>query len=207
MNRTTNYKLCQWERSDKVLMEDFNEDNAKLDAAIKGQANALEAERAARISAVQAARDACPLVVLRSVTLTASAPRYDLSLTGFSWDDYGEIIIYALLKSEKSHVKVSALLNNRTGSQLYSDSSSNRETLRDFDIYPSGFSAVCRILRSTGGFECLWTDNFYWKGTAYAQSRNWYLSRDEYTAMNFVCTNSNDALAAGTRFTILGIRA
>mgnify|MGYP001049631350 CR=1 FL=1 len=44
-NHTSNYRLCQWERSDKVLMEDFNADNAKIDAALAGKAegSALEA--------------------------------------------------------------------------------------------------------------------------------------------------------------------
>ena len=31
---TTNYNLCQWEPSDKVLRTEFNADNAKIDAAI-----------------------------------------------------------------------------------------------------------------------------------------------------------------------------
>lgn len=34
-NRTKNYNLSQWEKSDKVLMDDFNKDNEKIDAAIK----------------------------------------------------------------------------------------------------------------------------------------------------------------------------
>lgn len=34
-NHTENYGLSQWEKTDKVVMEDFNEDNAKIDAAIK----------------------------------------------------------------------------------------------------------------------------------------------------------------------------
>ena len=35
MNRTTNYNLCQFEESDRVQRTDFNEDNVKIDAAIK----------------------------------------------------------------------------------------------------------------------------------------------------------------------------
>jgi len=35
-NHTANYNLCQWVPSDKVLRTDFNEDNAKLDAALAG---------------------------------------------------------------------------------------------------------------------------------------------------------------------------
>jgi len=34
-NHTQNYGLCQWEASDAVLREDFNADNAKIDAALK----------------------------------------------------------------------------------------------------------------------------------------------------------------------------
>ena len=31
INHTTNYQLCQWEATDKVLRTDFNEDNQKID--------------------------------------------------------------------------------------------------------------------------------------------------------------------------------
>ena len=43
MNHTTNYQLSQWVKSDQVLMEDFNADNAKLDAALTAQAGTLAA--------------------------------------------------------------------------------------------------------------------------------------------------------------------
>ena len=33
-NHTPNYQLSQWERDDRVLMDDFNADNAKIDAAL-----------------------------------------------------------------------------------------------------------------------------------------------------------------------------
>ena len=32
---TANYGLCQWQRSDKFLREEFNENNTKIDAALK----------------------------------------------------------------------------------------------------------------------------------------------------------------------------
>ena len=34
-NYTANYNLCQWEATDQVLRTDFNQDNAKIDAALK----------------------------------------------------------------------------------------------------------------------------------------------------------------------------
>ena len=38
MTETTNHHLSQWVKTDRVRMEDFNADNAKLDAAIAGKA-------------------------------------------------------------------------------------------------------------------------------------------------------------------------
>ena len=38
-NFTKHYSLSQWERSDKVLMDDFNADNAKIDAALAAKAD------------------------------------------------------------------------------------------------------------------------------------------------------------------------
>ena len=46
MKQTTNYKLSQWEKSDRIQMEDFNGDNAKLEAALKAQAGTLAAHGA-----------------------------------------------------------------------------------------------------------------------------------------------------------------
>ena len=42
-NHTTNYQLNQWEATDQVLRTDFNEDNAKIDAALKANADAIAA--------------------------------------------------------------------------------------------------------------------------------------------------------------------
>ena len=40
MNHTTNYNLNQWEAEDAVRREDFNADNAAIDAALKAVADA-----------------------------------------------------------------------------------------------------------------------------------------------------------------------
>ena len=34
MKQTSNYQLNQWEKTDRILMEDFNEDNRKIDEAL-----------------------------------------------------------------------------------------------------------------------------------------------------------------------------
>lgn len=40
-NHTQHYGLCQWEATDAVLRADFNEDNQKIDAALKTQAGSI----------------------------------------------------------------------------------------------------------------------------------------------------------------------
>lgn len=63
MKQTTNYNLSQWEINDRILMTDFNTDNAKIDAALhahdislaeKAKQADLTAEINARKSAVSA---------------------------------------------------------------------------------------------------------------------------------------------------------
>ena len=51
-NQTPNYKLNQWEKSDRIQMEDFNADNAKIDAAIKAEADARTSAVAALAATV-----------------------------------------------------------------------------------------------------------------------------------------------------------
>ena len=45
-NQTPNYALNQWERDDRVLMEDFNADNAKIDGALGALAEVTTAHGA-----------------------------------------------------------------------------------------------------------------------------------------------------------------
>ena len=60
-NHTTNYNLNQWEATDKVLRTDFNEDNAKIDAALKTNADAAAsaAETAASLTSQMAGKGNC----------------------------------------------------------------------------------------------------------------------------------------------------
>ena len=40
MQHTQNYQLSRWEKDDRIMMEDFNADNEKIDAALKAKADA-----------------------------------------------------------------------------------------------------------------------------------------------------------------------
>ena len=43
MEQTSNYQLNQWDKTDRIQMEDFNADNAKLEAALAQEATARTA--------------------------------------------------------------------------------------------------------------------------------------------------------------------
>lgn len=47
MNKTANFQLTQWEKTDRIMMEDFNRDNAAIDAALKANADGVAAAAAA----------------------------------------------------------------------------------------------------------------------------------------------------------------
>ncbi len=56
-SQTPNFGLSQWVKQDKVLMEDFNTDNAKIDAALKAGSDARAA-----LAAALATRGNCRVV-------------------------------------------------------------------------------------------------------------------------------------------------
>ena len=41
MNKTANFQLTQWEKTDRILMEEFNSDNEKIDTALKSNADGV----------------------------------------------------------------------------------------------------------------------------------------------------------------------
>ena len=53
-NYTENYGLCQWEATDQVLREEFNQDNAKVDTALEALDN-LVTQHGEQLSAQEAA--------------------------------------------------------------------------------------------------------------------------------------------------------
>ena len=72
-NHTTNYQLNQWEKSDRILMADFNADNQKIDAAIAGRLG--------------------PIQTIKSMTIDAQSSSLLLDLSDIAWDKWSIIAI------------------------------------------------------------------------------------------------------------------
>ena len=71
-NHTPNYSLNQWEPEDRVLRADFNADNAKIDAAIRGVAQKAEALSGSKADAA-ALEALAQRVTAQGTTLTEHA--------------------------------------------------------------------------------------------------------------------------------------
>ena len=83
-NQTANYALSQWVKSDQVRMENFNADNAKLDAALKA-AEQRSAGLDAKINATAAAAEQRSAAVAaaaeqRSAAVAAAAEKRSAAL-------------------------------------------------------------------------------------------------------------------------------
>lgn len=75
MNKTEKYQLNQWELTDRIQMEDFNSDNAKIDAALAEQAAELDTKASHTELAA-----AIPWVKIGEATLTAAAQTVSVSI-------------------------------------------------------------------------------------------------------------------------------
>ena len=72
MTKTANYQLNQWEKSDRIQMEDFNADNTKIDAALNNFSL---------------------LNKIREITTSAAASSIDVDISDISWNDWNFVLL------------------------------------------------------------------------------------------------------------------
>ncbi len=87
-NHTPNFNLSQWEKTDKVQMEDFNADNAKIDAALACHPSGE---------------------LIASVTVEEELARLELDLTQVDWSRY---MALALISDTKEYNGFSVTMGN-----------------------------------------------------------------------------------------------
>ena len=96
MNQTTNYQLSQWEATDRILMSDFNADNAKIDAALKTQAEAISAlgaqlDAKADQDDLTALANRSRFTKLAEVTLQSDSNSFEIDLRGIDWTQWAYV--------------------------------------------------------------------------------------------------------------------
>ena len=91
INKTANFQLTQWEKTDRIMMEDFNRDNAAIDAALKSNADAITAETAAREAADTALGKKAGLQLIQTVPFPEGGSSADKPLT-IQWSDWAIVL-------------------------------------------------------------------------------------------------------------------
>lgn len=126
MNHTPNYQLTQWEKDDRIMMEDFNGDNAKIDAALKANADAVsalqigKADAAETSAAITAVEQSVKFVKLGSGSAAAADASVSFDLANISLSDYTALLVAASCSSSRGSACVSV-----NGTELFSICSNN----------------------------------------------------------------------------------
>ncbi len=150
MQHTTNYALTQWEPTDRILMQDFNSDNTRLEAALSALAEADNTEqqnRTAQNAAIRqefAASNASllqqlnqlkaeiPIVKLLDISVPAAVTRVDVDLSQIDFTQYAAVRVLSMLCTGSSyiHVNPSPVIDLFTSDyylgRLYSNSTAGR---------------------------------------------------------------------------------
>ena len=148
MTKTEHYQLSQWEATDQVKRTDFNEDNAKLDAALAAKAesasvnaaiNQLQAAVAAKADSSSVTSSVNTLtaqveelagdlrqVKLLEYTTPSSASQINLNLSGIDLSQYLELIIYFTAHTTKNVItgtaqKLWLRFNNSANITMYQE--------------------------------------------------------------------------------------
>ena len=154
MQHTQNYQLSRWAKDDRIMMEDFNADNEKIDAALKAandridtkaDAAALSEETSARTAAdstltarVTALEQGVKLVRLGAVTTQAANQTVTIDLQDTDMSEYAALLVF-----------VSAPLANSTTGKLYL--TVNGENLLLLKVYDTDAGSMLAWLQNAGG--------------------------------------------------------
>ena len=95
MTKTTNYQLCQWESTDRILMEDFNGDNAKIDAALKANADAAAGKADAEDLAALEAK--VGLRHIKTVSVPSGGIYEQVAISGVDWSQWRTVYLLLTL--------------------------------------------------------------------------------------------------------------
>lgn len=92
MNKTANFQLTQWEKTDRIMMEDFNRDNAAIDAALKSNADAMAAETAAREAADTALGKKAGLQLIETAVFSGKG-KSSVAQLSINWQDWAIVLL------------------------------------------------------------------------------------------------------------------
>lgn len=202
MNHTPHLQLNQWEKSDRIMMEDFNADNAKLDEALTQQAAALRQEIAA------AKAENCWKKLLEFTT-TADAAQVPVDLSGIDLTQYQELCLYIQPKVT-SGCESGYFLCNNNSSQVYSQETNPRTSFGSFYCNGSdpSFSKISVVLNHDALHASIlsgrWRNDTYYNWTPFVTSIR--IGASQLTSLNFYPNKTTYQILSGSRFLVYGLK-
>ena len=115
MNYTQNYQLCLWDEDDRILMEDFNGDNTKIDAALKANADAitdLEATVGDQAAELDALGGRAGAQLLASGSAPVGENAFTISMAGVTWSQWKTVYIVVELTAQEGMGSYSLYVND-----------------------------------------------------------------------------------------------
>lgn len=154
MNYTENYQLCRWEASDPIRREDFNADNARLDAAILAVKNQVETVAAANC-----------LVKLAEVTTTETVNQINLDLSGCDMTKFQALELYVDgAASPQGNGIYCAVNGDRSTSYMANTTTASYIYLTQVPMNPGRGGCSCRIF-SNGQHVCF-SGHAFWANSS-----------------------------------------
>ena len=191
MTKTTNYQLNQWDENDYVKREDFNADNAKIDAALQALAEGAAAKK------------------LGEWTLDAAANQFSVPLTGIAPGEYARLRLFFTGKNceEEYGLRVNGVTSGYRYSYTSGGSDNSGKAFVSLsswdhcacwiDLYPTpvGVAMDCRgvIILSSGTSSNVGV--FGYLGT---------VSYDQLESVQVVCKTTKN-IGAGSKIVLYGL--
>ena len=184
MRKTANYNLCQWDAEDRILREDFNSDNKKIDQNLKEFQQAL------------------PYVKLLDVTTKAETQQVDLDVSQIDFSLYRRFELEAEVATDGKTLKV--LVNGLSEGYLYHNSNGKEQTCNY--LAEVGTCRFCFLSRYSADEQISgmnpWWSRYGFEDRYCVAPITWR----ELTTVNLILGGSG-ALPAGTRFQLFGLKA
>lgn len=196
MNTTTNYQLSQWEPSDRVMRTDFNDNNAKIDAALK---------------AISDLAAAAPYSKIKDITTTATVQQVDIDMSDVEFTEYQKLDIYINCSAASSIACAELRVNGLTTGYYQGNTVLDRLVYMymasDMDNFRGATCAEIFIGSAIVGRSCATNQQ---SGSNPSLPFNLLLPSEcapsEVTTLNLLAVGTGSVIGAGSRIEIYGVR-
>lgn len=184
MKQTENYQLNQWELTDRIRMEDFNGDNAKIDEAMKAISDTVTEHAAALADMGQH--------LIKEMTIPSTCKSFDIPMNDIDWSQWKHVHVVVEAITE-SACNVYLAVNGGSvefgggGGNEDSTPQSSRKVLH-LMLFPYHDPRLYAIAMNLNG------GNFFSSGIQYPG----------LSSLRLACSNSTYNLCAGTMIQISG---